>query len=104
MRYHTISVTAVAIGVALAVGCETPSGRPDNTATGALVGAGVGAAGRVDHDIDDPLADAGVLEIDDLRSAQMIHRVRITNLADDDFVADAPHAEGFDMHAVWPVR
>src|SRR5882724_11076720 len=45
MKYHSISVTTVAVGLVLVLtGCETPSGRPDNTATGALVGAGVGAA------------------------------------------------------------
>src|SRR5882724_6164858 len=44
MKYHTISLTAVAVGLALVLtGCETPSGRPDNTATGALVGGAAGA-------------------------------------------------------------
>src|ERR1035441_9783525 len=42
MKYHSVSLTAVAIGLLL-VGCETPSGRPDNTATGALVGGATGA-------------------------------------------------------------
>src|ERR1035438_1190981 len=42
MKYHSISLAAVAIGFVLA-GCETPSGRPDNTATGALVGGATGA-------------------------------------------------------------
>jgi outer membrane lipoprotein SlyB len=44
MKYHSIGLTAVALGIVLVAGCETPSGRPDNTATGALVGGGVGAA------------------------------------------------------------
>src|SRR6266404_1108459 len=43
MKYHSISLTAAAIGLALVMGCETPSGRPDNTATGALVGGATGA-------------------------------------------------------------
>ena len=43
MKYHSVSLAAVAVGLALVVGCETPSGRPDNTATGALVGAASGA-------------------------------------------------------------
>ena len=43
MKYHSLSLIAVAVGVILAVGCESPSGRPDNTATGALVGGATGA-------------------------------------------------------------
>src|ERR1017187_9417573 len=57
----------------------------------------VSAAGRVDHDVDDPLADTGVLEIDDLRGAQVIGHVRITDLADDDLIADARFRECLDV-------
>jgi hypothetical protein len=42
MRYMTLSVLAVA-GLLLA-GCETPYGRPNRAATGALIGGGFGAA------------------------------------------------------------
>jgi outer membrane lipoprotein SlyB len=41
MRKHA-SIGVVVIALALA-GCETPEGRPDRTATGALTGAAIGA-------------------------------------------------------------
>ena len=42
MRIHTVCACGAAL-VVLAVGCETPEGRYDRTATGALTGGAIGA-------------------------------------------------------------
>jgi predicted lipid-binding transport protein (Tim44 family) len=43
MRYRTISVAVVAIGLVLTSGCENPNGTQNNTGTGALAGGLAGA-------------------------------------------------------------
>ena len=43
-------------------------------------------ARRVDHEIDYFLADATVLQIDDLGGRQVIHRLGIADVAENDFV------------------
>ena len=58
---------------------------------------GTDAAGRVDHDIDYPLADTGIFKIEDLRGAQVVDRTRITNLADDDLIANTGFCQGLDV-------
>src|ERR1035437_3886147 len=52
-------------------------------------GAVTGGARRVDHEINHLVAHAGIAQINDVRRAQMIYRVRILDLADDDLFADA---------------
>lgn len=43
MKTYSLALTLGALALVLA-GCETPSGTPDRTATGALAGGGIGAA------------------------------------------------------------
>ena len=45
-------------------------------------------ARRVDHEVDYFLADATVLQIDDLGCRQVIHRLGIADVAEDDFVTE----------------
>ena len=42
MKYHSIGLGALAVAL-LVTGCETPEGRPDRTASGALLGGAIGA-------------------------------------------------------------
>lgn len=43
MKRHSFGSAVVAAGLVLAVGCYTPEGRPDRTASGALAGGAIGA-------------------------------------------------------------
>ena len=43
MKRHSVGSVIVAAGLVLAVGCYTPEGRPDRTASGALAGGAIGA-------------------------------------------------------------
>jgi uncharacterized protein YcfJ len=43
IRYRTIGVTAVCLGLVLATGCVNPDGTQNNTGTGALLGGAFGA-------------------------------------------------------------
>ena len=45
-------------------------------------------ARRVDHEVDYLLADATVLQIDDLGGRQVIHRLGIADVAENDFVTE----------------
>src|ERR1035437_4590315 len=51
----------------------------------------------VDHKVDHLLADARILQVDDLGRCQTVHHARIANLADDDLVADARPCERLDV-------
>jgi hypothetical protein len=43
MKRHSVVSAVVAAGLVLAMGCYTPEGRPDRTASGALAGGAIGA-------------------------------------------------------------
>lgn len=45
-------------------------------------------ARRVDHEVDYLLADATVLQIDNLSGRQVIHRLGIADVAENDFVTE----------------
>ena len=49
---------------------------------------GLTRARRVDHEVDNLFAHAAFLEVDDLSGRQVIHRLGIADLAEDDFVTD----------------
>jgi len=50
--------------------------------------AGLDLAWRVDHEVDDLLVHAGVLQVDDLRRPKAVCRTRVADLADDQVVAN----------------
>jgi len=52
-------------------------------------------AGRVNHEVDYFLADAAVLQVDDLGCRQAIHRLGIADVAEDDFVTEAGFCQRF---------
>src|SRR5208282_3158015 len=52
---------------------------------------------RVNHEINDPVAHTGAAQINDVRRAEMIDRVRIANLADDDVVVDPRPGQRLDI-------
>src|SRR5437867_5046978 len=54
-------------------------------------------AGGVDHEINHLLADAAVVQVHDVRCAQLIVRVRSADLADDDLVAHAGFRHRLDV-------
>ena len=43
IRYRTIGVAAVSLGLVLTTGCQNPNGTQNNTGTGALMGGAFGA-------------------------------------------------------------
>lgn len=51
----------------------------------------------IDHEVDDLLAHAAVLQVQNIGSAQAVGGVRIPNLAQDDFLANAPLGQYFDI-------
>ena len=53
--------------------------------------------GRVDHEIDDFLAHPAVLKVEDIGSTQAIHRMGVSNLAEDDFVAETRLGQHLDV-------
>lgn len=55
------------------------------------------AVGGVDHEIDDVLTHAGLVEVDNVGGAQMVNRVGRLDLADDDVVRDAGSDHCFDV-------
>src|ERR1051325_4504226 len=103
-------LAAAAVGL-LAAGCETPEGTPNRTATGALIGGGIGAAsgaligggrhgaegaliggalgavtgGLIGHSMDKAMAKAGVGDeviISQIRSTHTIYRLSAADIID----------------------